>query len=40
MAVRTGLVALPKKIGEKIHVNEYADFNNLPSVKGRSRILP
>ena len=40
MAVRTGLAALLKKTGEKIHVNEYAHFNNLPPVKGRSWVLP
>ena len=35
-----GLLALPKKLVEKITANEYIDFGELPPTKGKVQALP
>ena len=35
-----GLAALPKKLVEKIKANEYINFTDLPTAKGKARPIP
>ena len=39
VAVGAGLTALPKKLVDKIYVNEFIDVKYLPPAKGSSRVL-